>query len=374
VSRWALDCVALGPPGLCVALGPPGLCVAWTVCRAGPAWTVCHAEPRNLPSTHRHSRQATIVMVKRYVVLLGGVEDVHPARFGVADMPTPVTKRSAENPRRHRRDDPSRASRRDSPWSARDGLLLCRHVLFPPTQEGNETPPNRISDELRPERSQAAGRASHLGVGVGGTLGLVEDVGSEGGSDDRADTGPGALVVPETAPDKVDYEGELAVVIGRTGRDIPEKSAWDFVAGATVADDISARDIQSGENPGLPMASPALAKGFDGFKPLGPALLTTDELRQYDALGITTEVNGVVRQRSSTAELVFSVPQLLACVSSFLTLEAGDVILTGTPGGTGVAEGRFLRAGDVVTVTVGNIGTLTNTIAGGTGKPREAAE
>jgi 2-keto-4-pentenoate hydratase/2-oxohepta-3-ene-1,7-dioic acid hydratase in catechol pathway len=164
-------------------------------------------------------------------------------------------------------------------------------------------------------------------------------------------------------------------VIGRTGRDIPEKSAWDFVAGATVADDISARDIQSGENPGLPMASPALAKGFDSFKPLGPALLTTDELRQYDALGITTEVNGVVRQRSSTAELVFSVPQLLACVSSFLTLEAGDVILTGTPGGTGVAEGRFLRAGDVVTVTVENIGTLTNTIAdGGTGKPREAAE
>jgi 2-keto-4-pentenoate hydratase/2-oxohepta-3-ene-1,7-dioic acid hydratase in catechol pathway len=111
------------------------------------------------------------------------------------------------------------------------------------------------------------------------------------------------------------------------------------------------------------MASPALAKGFDGFKPLGPALLTTDELRQYDALGITTEVNGVVRQHSSTAELVFSVPALLAFVSSFLTLEAGDVVLTGTPGGTGVADGRFLEAGDVVAVTVENIGTLTNTIA-----------
>jgi 2-keto-4-pentenoate hydratase/2-oxohepta-3-ene-1,7-dioic acid hydratase in catechol pathway len=189
-------------------------------------------------------------------------------------------------------------------------------------------------------------------------------------------TASGSTVrLPAIAPDKVDYEGELAVVIGRTGRDIPEKSAWDFVAGATVADDISARDIQAGDNPGLPMASPALAKGFDGFKPLGPALLTTDELRQYDALGITTEVNGAVRQRSTTAELVFSIPQLLACVSSFLTLEAGDVLLTGTPGGTGVAEGRFLRAGDVVTVTVENIGALTNTIADAeTTERREAAE
>jgi 2-keto-4-pentenoate hydratase/2-oxohepta-3-ene-1,7-dioic acid hydratase in catechol pathway len=177
-------------------------------------------------------------------------------------------------------------------------------------------------------------------------------------------TGCGATVrLPRTAADKVDYEGELGIVVGRSGRDIPEKSAWDFVAGGTVADDISARDIQSGENPGLPMASPALAKGFDGFKPLGPALLTADELREYDTLGITTEVNGVVRQSSSTAELVFSVPQLLAFVSSYLTLQAGDVVLTGTPGGTGVADGRFLKAGDVIEVTVENIGTLTNTIA-----------
>jgi 2-keto-4-pentenoate hydratase/2-oxohepta-3-ene-1,7-dioic acid hydratase in catechol pathway len=177
-------------------------------------------------------------------------------------------------------------------------------------------------------------------------------------------TGCGASVrLPRSAPDKVDYEGELAIVIGRSGRDIPEKFAWDFVAGGTVADDISARDIQFGENPGLPMPSPALAKGFDGFKPLGPALLTADELREYDALDITTEVNGIVRQHSSTAELVFSVPALLTFVSSFLTLEAGDVILTGTPGGTGVADGRYLKVGDVVAVTVENLGTLTNTIA-----------
>jgi 2-keto-4-pentenoate hydratase/2-oxohepta-3-ene-1,7-dioic acid hydratase in catechol pathway len=111
------------------------------------------------------------------------------------------------------------------------------------------------------------------------------------------------------------------------------------------------------------MASPAVAKGFDGFKPLGPVLLTTDELRLHEALGLTTEVNGVVRQRSSTAELIFSVPQLIAYVSSFLTLEAGDVILTGTPGGTGIADGRFLAAGDVVSVAIEHLGTLTTTIA-----------
>ena len=189
-------------------------------------------------------------------------------------------------------------------------------------------------------------------------------------------TACGATVrLPLRAPEMVDYEGELAIIVGRTGRDIPERSAWDFVAGGTVADDISARDIQSGQNPRLPMANPALAKGFDGFKPLGPALLTADELRRRGALDITTEVNGVVRQRSSTGELVFSVPQLLAFTSSYLTLEAGDVILTGTPGGTGVADGRFLKAGDVVTVTVEHIGTLTNTIADAQeDQPREAAK
>jgi len=170
------------------------------------------------------------------------------------------------------------------------------------------------------------------------------------------------VTVPRFAAGKVDYEGELAIVIGRTGRDIPEESAWDFVAGGTVANDISARDIQLGENPGLPMASPALAKGLDGFKPLGPALLTTDELRCRGALNITTRVNAEVRQNSSTAQLVFTVPDLLARISSFLTLEAGDVVLTGTPGGVGLAAGRFLAGGDVVTVTIEHIGTLINTL------------
>ena len=175
-------------------------------------------------------------------------------------------------------------------------------------------------------------------------------------------TASGATIrLPKRAPHKVDYECELGIVVGRSGRDIPEKRGWDYVAGGTVANDVSARDVQLGENPDLPMANPALAKGFDGFKPLGPALLTTDELRQHDSLRITTNVNGVVRQDSSTAELIFTVPQLLAYISSFLTLYAGDVVLTGTPGGTGLAQERFLKAGDLVTVTVEHIGTLSNT-------------
>jgi len=182
----------------------------------------------------------------------------------------------------------------------------------------------------------------------------------------------GAVTVPRFAAEKVDYEGELAIVIGRSGRDIPEESAWTFVAGATVANDISARDIQMGENPALPMASPALAKGLDGFKPLGPALLTTDELRSRGPLGITTRVNAQVRQSSSTSELVFTVPELLARISSFLTLEAGDVVLTGTPSGVGLADGRFLAAGDVVTVTIEHIGTLTTTLVDGEPTAAEA--
>jgi 2-keto-4-pentenoate hydratase/2-oxohepta-3-ene-1,7-dioic acid hydratase in catechol pathway len=178
-------------------------------------------------------------------------------------------------------------------------------------------------------------------------------------------TAPGASVhLPRIAPDQVDYEGELAIVIGRPGRDIPEAEAWDHVAGGTVVNDLSARDVQAGGNPAVAMPSPALAKGFDGFKPLGPALLTADELRHHCALALTTEVNGIVRQHSTIAELIFPVPRLLAYLSSLLTSEPGDVILTGTPGGTGVADGRFLAPGDTVTVTIERIGALTTRIAG----------
>jgi len=149
----------------------------------------------------------------------------------------------------------------------------------------------------------------------------------------------------------------------RALRSVIEDDAWDYVAGGTVANDLSARDVQAGESTAVAMPSPALAKGFDGFKPLGPALLSADELCRHPALEITTEVNGVIRQRSSTAELIFPVPRLLSYLSSLLALEPGDVILTGTPAGTGVADGRFLTPGDVVSVTVERIGTLTSVIA-----------
>jgi len=183
-------------------------------------------------------------------------------------------------------------------------------------------------------------------------------------------SGGSFIALPGFAAEKIDYEGELAIVIGRRGRDIAESSAWDYVAGGTVANDISARDIQMGENPEFPMASPALAKGLDGFKPLGPALLTTDELRDRGELALTTRVNDELRQSSTTAELVFTIPELVARISSFLTLEPGDVVLTGTPGGVGLAAGRFLSDGDVVTVSIEHIGTLTNTLV--TERPKAA--
>lgn len=178
-----------------------------------------------------------------------------------------------------------------------------------------------------------------------------------------------AIVIPSVAPDHVDYEGELAIVIGRAGADIPERDAWDYIAGATAANDISARDVQLGQNSDLSMASPSLAKSFDGFKPLGPSLLTTDELRQRLPLRLTTEVNGEVRQRSVTAEMVFSIPELIAFISRYLVLDPGDVILTGTPGGIGMSTANYLRPGDTVDVIVDGIGRLRNRLVEQSVKP-----
>jgi 2-keto-4-pentenoate hydratase/2-oxohepta-3-ene-1,7-dioic acid hydratase in catechol pathway len=174
-------------------------------------------------------------------------------------------------------------------------------------------------------------------------------------------TASGARVtIPSVAPHQVDYEGELAIVIGAAGADIQKRNAWNHIAGATAANDISARDVQLGKNSALGMASPSIAKSFDGFKPLGPALMTTDELRERLPLRITTEVNGEVRQHSATSEMVFPIPELIAFISRYLVLEPGDVILTGTPGGIGMTTENYLRPGDTVDVIIDGIGRLRN--------------
>ncbi|HEY9087733.1 MAG TPA: fumarylacetoacetate hydrolase family protein [Anaerolineaceae bacterium] len=147
---------------------------------------------------------------------------------------------------------------------------------------------------------------------------------------------------------QVDHEGELTVVIGKRGRWIPPERALDFVFGYTIANDVTARDLQRRD------VQFTRGKGFDTFCPLGPWIETEFDLT--DAL-VTTRVNGEMRQMGSTREMVFSVAQLIAFVSSVMTLEVGDILLTGTPAGVGP-----LAAGDVVEVNIEGIGTLSNPV------------
>ena len=153
-----------------------------------------------------------------------------------------------------------------------------------------------------------------------------------------------------------DYEAEMVAVIGKGGRDIAEADAWDHVAGAMVGQDISDRGLQFAAKP--PHFD--LGKSRDTYGPTGPFLVSTDLLPDCDDLAITCDVNGDRRQDGSTAHLIFSVAQLVAYISSIVTLEPGDLIFTGTPEGVGVAELKFLKPGDVVTTTIPGIGTLTN--------------
>ncbi|MDT5128461.1 MAG: hypothetical protein QOH54_4105 [Mycobacterium sp.] len=166
------------------------------------------------------------------------------------------------------------------------------------------------------------------------------------------------IVLPAEAPDQVDYEGEVAIVIGREARDIDPALAWAFIAGVTAANDVSARDVQMA---GLANGNYTTAKSFPSFKPLGPGLIIGDEAR--GTLSITTTVNGEVRQEADTDELIFAIPEIVATVSQSVALHPGDVILTGSPAGVGFVQAQFLSAGDVVEVTVGALPPLRNEVA-----------
>jgi 2-keto-4-pentenoate hydratase/2-oxohepta-3-ene-1,7-dioic acid hydratase in catechol pathway len=160
----------------------------------------------------------------------------------------------------------------------------------------------------------------------------------------------------------VDYECELVIVIGRTGKDIPRQQAMDHILGYTAANDVSARDWQL--DPDLGGGQFARAKSFDGFCPLGPCIVTRDEIPNPNALRLRTLVNGNVMQDSSTADMIFDVPALIESLSSTMTLRAGAVILTGTPPGVGFARKPpvYLHAGDRVVVEVEKIGRLENPV------------
>jgi 2-keto-4-pentenoate hydratase/2-oxohepta-3-ene-1,7-dioic acid hydratase in catechol pathway len=169
--------------------------------------------------------------------------------------------------------------------------------------------------------------------------------------------GPGAEIRwdPELTS-KVDYEVELAVVIGRRARRVSEDEALDYVAGYTVCNDVSARNLQFGDGQWV------RAKSLDTFCPLGPWLVTRDEIPDPQNLAVRTTLNGEVMQDSTTAEMIFGVRELIAFASRAFTLLPGDVIVTGTPPGVGVFRDPpvFLKDGDEITVEVEGIGKLAN--------------
>lgn len=167
---------------------------------------------------------------------------------------------------------------------------------------------------------------------------------------------------------KLDYEGELAVVIGKGGRDIPAERAAEHVAGYTCFNDISERGLNSKEPPKAEREMNRffdwlVGKWFDGSGPCGPWMVTPDEIGDPHALRLQTRVNGETRQDGTTGDMIFTVPEVIAFISRVVTLEPGDIISTGTPSGVGSARGVFLKPGDEVEVEIGKIGVLRNRVA-----------
>lgn len=170
--------------------------------------------------------------------------------------------------------------------------------------------------------------------------------------------GPGMPITwSEAITQQVDWEGELAVVIGRKARNVSEEEALHFIYGYTIANDVTARDIQQRQD-----TQWIRGKNLDTFCPLGPTVVTRDEIPDPHALAIQTTVSGEVVQEGNTADMIFKIPQLVAYCSRMFTLEPGDIILTGTPAGIGEGRNppRYLTDGDVVTVAINAIGELSN--------------
>jgi acylpyruvate hydrolase len=165
-----------------------------------------------------------------------------------------------------------------------------------------------------------------------------------------------AIVLPAAHPDYVDYEAELAVVIGRSAHQVSADHALDHVAGAMPFNDVSARDLQL-QNPLW-----TSGKAIDTFAPCGPALVLMDEVGDLQALGLRTRINGEVVQEGNTSEMIFGIAETIAWLSRTMTLLPGDIIATGTPAGIGGPKGLFLRDGDSVSVEVDGLGAVTNPV------------
>lgn len=170
--------------------------------------------------------------------------------------------------------------------------------------------------------------------------------------------GPGQPIVLPKNSRKPDYEAEFAIVIGKGGRHIPETAWREHVFGYTIVNDVSARDFQNATSQWM------IGKTFDTFAPIGPVVVSADEIEDPHNLDIALSLNGEVMQQSNTRNLIFGVPRLIAYLSSVFTLEHGDIIATGTPAGVGFARKppRWLRAGDECRVRIQGIGELVNPI------------
>jgi len=166
------------------------------------------------------------------------------------------------------------------------------------------------------------------------------------------------IVLPPAHAEHVDYEAELAVVIGRPALRVPAERALDYVAGAMPFNDVSARDLQF-QNPLW-----CSGKAIDTFAPCGPALVTLDEIGDLQSLRLRTRIDGEVVQQGTTANQIFGVAETIAWLSRTMTLKPGDIVATGTPAGVGASQGRFLREGQVVEVEVEGLGAVSNHVRG----------
>ena len=175
--------------------------------------------------------------------------------------------------------------------------------------------------------------------------------------------GPGQPIVLPRISKKVDYEAELALVIGTKGKNIPAERAYEYVAGYTILNDVSARDFSLRVLLGTPGPSD-VQKSFDTFAPMGPCLVTTDEIPDPHALGIRLRIGDEVLQDDNTGSMIHRIPQIIAYISAIATLEPGDVITTGTPPGVGFTRmpPRWLRPGETVRIEIDRIGVLENPV------------
>jgi 2-keto-4-pentenoate hydratase/2-oxohepta-3-ene-1,7-dioic acid hydratase in catechol pathway len=188
-------------------------------------------------------------------------------------------------------------------------------------------------------------------------------------------TGPNETIPWPVYSGRIDYELELAVVIGRTAKCVGIENAIDYVAGYTIANDVSARSVTfskgRAKRPWDEFYDWLNGKWADGFCPMGPSLVTKDEINDVQNLDMRLTVNGEVRQQTNTAQMIYKVADVVSFLSYLMTLEPGDCVCTGTPSGVAMATGRFLQPGDVIECTIESLGTLTNAVGD---KPAEFYE